>query len=254
MMAVSLCLCWLLAVILSGCQNVDPRSVYTQAQKKMASLTQREETTTLELVIDPEGDQIEYFWNLTARFVQNENNPQLEINSNAIFPKMELNSRTVYDNGMVYINDNGKMYRAEMEYSMLLNRIYRVYPEMELSVSQLKELKSSSGEEGLTLEFTVSAKTVQSIADFAMDQLQNFGVANPTDVKTEQAMGKIIVNEDSYISFLELSIPCVILQSGEELEAELRYQKVLSPTDTEVSIDTDALEDYPEVSMWDLPW
>ena len=254
MMAVSLCLCWLLAVILSGCQNIDPRSVYTQAQKKMASLPQREETTTLELVVDPEGDETEYFWNLTARFVQNENNPQMEIDAEAVFPKMELNSRTVYNDGMVYINDNGETYRAEMEYSMLLTRIYRVYPEMELSVSQLKELESSTGEEGLTLEFTVSAKTVQSIADFAMDQLQNFGVANPTDVKTEKSEGKIIVDEDSYISFLELTIPCVILQNGGELEAELKYQKVLSPPETKISIDTDSLEDYPQVSMWDLPW
>lgn len=254
MTAVSFCLCWLLTMILSGCQNIDPRSVYTQAQKKMASLTQREETTTLELVIDPEGDKTEYFWNLTARFIQNKNNPQLEIDSQSVFPKEELRSKTIYSDGMVYIDDNGETYRAEMEYSMLLTRIYRVYPEMELSVSQLSDLESSTSEEGLTLEFTVSAKTVQSIADFAMDQLQNFGVANPTDVKTEKAEGKIVVDEDSYISLLELTIPCVILQNSLELKAELKYRKVLSSPETKISIDTDSLEKYPQVSMWDLPW
>ncbi len=254
MIAVGLCVCWLLAALLSGCQDIDPRSVYTQAQKKMASLTQKEETTTLELTVDTEGVKTEYSWDLTARFIQNKNNPQIEINSIAVFPKKELKSRTVYSGGMIYIDDNGETYRAEMEYSMLLTRIYRIYPELELSVSQLKGLQSTVEENGLVLEFTVDAKTVQSIADFAMDQLQNFGAANPTDVETKKAEGKIVVDENSYISLLELTIPCVILQNGEKVESELKYQKILSPPETPISIDTDSLEEYPQVSIWDLPW
>lgn len=254
MIAVGLCVCWLLAALLSSCQDIDPRSVYTQAQKKMASLAQREETTTLKLIVDTEGEAEEYSWDLTARFIQNKNAPQMEIDSTAVFPKKELHSRTVYSDGMIYIDDNGETYRAEMEYSMLLTRIYRIYPELELSVSQLKELESSVKQSGLVLEFTVDAKTVQSIAVFAVDQLQNFGAANPTDVETKKATGRITVDENSYISLLELTIPCVILQNNGKVEAELKYRKVLSPPETKISIDMDSLDEYPQVSMWDLPW
>lgn len=220
----------------------------------MASLSQKEEAVTLELMVDPEGEDLEYSWDLTARFIQKKNDPQIEIDAAAHFPKKDLNSKTIYSNGMIYIDDNGTTYRAEMEYSMLLTRIYRVYPEVELSTSQLKDLESHADEEGLVLEFTVSAGAVQSIADFAMDQIQNFGAGNPTDVKTQKAEGRIVVTEDSYISLLELTIPCTIFQNGMELEATLEYSKEFSSEKTQLSVPLDSLEDYPQVSMWDLPW
>lgn len=208
----------------------------------------------MELTVDSEGEAASYFWDMTARFIQNNNAPQVEIASQALFPEKELKSRTVYYDGKIYIDDNGTTYQAEMEYAMLLTRMYRIYPEMDLSVSQLKELQSISDGESLILEFSVDGKTVQSIADFAMDQLQNFGAANPTDVETQKAQGKIVIEGNSCISLLELTIPCVILQNSKEVDAELKYRKVLSTPEKEVSINMDSLEEYPMVSMWDLPW
>ena len=87
-----LLLCVLLTMLLGGCQQVDPRAVYTQAQKKTAALSGSEEHTQLTLVLDPEGQSSQYTWDITARFVQDDKSPQMVISSENTFPDRSIYS------------------------------------------------------------------------------------------------------------------------------------------------------------------
>lgn len=249
-----LLLCVLLALLLSGCQQVDPRAVYTQAQKKTAALSGSEEQIALTLVLDAEGQSGRYTWDMTAKFVQDDKSPQMEIRSENTFPDRSFYSYSLYSGGRFFADDNGEKYQAEMAYSVLMNRLYRIYPSIELSTSQMKELEVEETQEGLSFSFQLSAGAVKSLADFAMNQIQNFSGYVPTDVSTKTAQGEVLVDENLYITRLQLEIPCVVTRRGEEIQGTLSYQRTLVSPGQTVSIQVQDPESYQEGSIWDLPW
>ncbi len=241
-------------LLLTSCQEVDPRAVYTQAQKKTAALSQGEQKIDLSFVLDPEGEAITYQWEMTARFVQKEKGIELEVQSDNHFPKRDFTSGSIYQNGIFYVNDNGKKYQAEMEYSVLDQRISRIYPDITLSVSQLDEIQSSKKENGMLFRFSVAADEVQILTDFAISQMQNFANYVPTDVKPQKGTGEILVSGDSYIQTTSLNIPCVIVNGDETIDAVLTYQNELVSPGSSIQIKVEDPESYPAVSIWDLPW
>ena len=244
----------LLFCSLVGCQEIDPRTIYTQAQKKTSALSGGERTIQLELVLDPEGSAKTYSWNMTARFLREEKQIKLAIESENTFPEKSFSSQSVYDGSTLYINDNGQKYRAQMEYSVLQQRISRVYPDLEISVSQMKELTSKAKDGGQEFQFTISAGNVESLRDFVMSQIANFSTDIPTEFTVEKSEGTVWVNEDDYIVSTTLQIPCVVTYRGEELEAEMTYQEELVSPGQQVKIEMEDPEEYPEVTIWDLPW
>ena len=244
----------LLFCLLTGCQEIDPRTIYTQAQKKTSALSSGERTIQLELVIDPEGSAKTYSWDMTARFLREEKQTKLAIESENTFPERSFSSQSLYDGSTIYINDNGQKYRAQMEYSVLQQRISRVYPNLEISVSQMKELTSKTRDGGQEFQFAISAGNVESLRDFVMSQIENFSTDIPTEFTVEKSEGTVWVNEDDYIVSTTLQIPCVVLYHGEELEAEMTYQEELVSPGQQVKIEMTNPEEYPEVTMWDLPW
>lgn len=243
-----------LAVFLSSCQEIDPRTVYNQAQKKTNALSSGEQQIHLAFVIEPEGENTCYSWDMTARFFTLEKESQLEVQSKNSFPDKEFYSRSVYADGTFYVDDDGTQYQAPMEYAMMQERITRIYPDISFSVSQLKNLEVEDKEDGKYFSFQVSAKNVAQLTDFVMNQIQNFSSNIPTDIITKTASGEIIVDEKSYLSSLELTVPCVVIRDGQEKEAQLEYSQKLVEPGKKVTIDLEGLSEYPEVSMWDLPW
>lgn len=244
----------LLFCLLTGCQEIDPRTIYTQAQKKTSALSSGERTIQLELVIDPEGSAKTYSWDMTARFLREEKQTKLAIESENTFPERSFSSQSLYDGSTIYINDNGQKYRAQMEYSVLQQRISRVYPSLEISVSQMKELTSKTRDGGQEFQFAISAGNVESLRDFVMSQIENFSTDIPTEFTVEKSEGMVWVNQDGYIASTTLQIPCAVLYHGEELEAEMTYQEELVSPGQQVKIEMTNPEEYPEVTMWDLPW
>lgn len=244
----------LLAVFLSSCQEIDPRTIYNQAQKKTNALSSGEQQIHLAFVIEPDGENTRYSWDMTARFVTSEKESQLEVQSKNSFPNKEFSSRSVYANGTFYVDDDGTQYQAPMEYSMMQERITRVYPDISFSVSQLKKLEVEDKDDGKHFSFQVSAKYVAQLTDFVMNQIQNFSSNIPTDIITKTASGKIVVDGNSYLSSLKLTIPCTVVRDGQETEAQLQYSLKLVEPGKKVTIDLDGLSEYPEVSIWDLPW
>ena len=83
----------LLAVFLSSCQEIDPRTIYNQAQKKTNALSSGEQQIHLAFVIEPDGENTRYSWDMTARFVTSEKESQLEVQSKNSFPNKEFSSR-----------------------------------------------------------------------------------------------------------------------------------------------------------------
>ena len=249
-----LLLCVLLTMLLGGCQQVDPRSVYTQAQKKTAALSGSEEHIQLTLVLDPEGQSSQYTWDITAKFVQDDKSPQMEIRSENTFPDRSFYSYSLYSGGRFFADDNGEKNQAEMEYSVLVNRLYRIYPTIELSTSQMKDLAVEETSEGLSFSFQVSAGSVKGLADFAMNQIQNFSGYIPTDVSTKTAQGQLLVDKNTYITQIQLEIPCVVTRREEEIQWILSYQRTLESPGQSVSVQIEDPDSYQEGSIWDLPW
>ena len=252
--AAGLLLAFLLAVLTAGCQEIDPRTIYTQAQKKTTALTSGQQTLALTFTIDPEGENKVYTWEMDVAFVQNEENPGLDVRSMTTFPEKTFTSDSAYIDGRFYVDDNGTRYQSEMEYTVMQQRIGRVYPDLTLSVSQLKELTCEDTEEGKTFAFTVAGKHVTVLTDFVMNQILNFDTFVPTDATTKTASGTAVVDDNNYISRLGLEIPCIVVQNQKEYEAVLEYTKELKVPEKEVSIQVENPESYKQVTIWDLPW
>ena len=233
----------------SGCvKEKTHQEIYTEATEKMSQLKSSDISATMTFVMEAMGEKMTMAVDMDMKTIMGGTNPQMESSMNMEMPEIgALDVVMYYTDGYMYAETMGVKYKMAVPVEEAMASTVSL---PDTGAELLKELTAEKTEAGKVLKFRADSAAMSEYMNKMMSVSSVEGMTTGLEYELGDVTGSYTVNEEGYITEMNLTCQMNVDMMGEVVTADMQVQLIYNNPGQDVVIqfpDFTGYEDYTDL-------